>query len=68
MWHGERVRSAKTISGVSTDRKSNQLRVSCSSTDGYSTGAVMDQKRQRVLEFFNNEIERYVIGDLIRLS
>lgn len=28
----------------------------------------MDPKRQRVLEFFDNEIEHYVIGDLVRLS
>ena len=28
----------------------------------------MNLKRQRVLSFFSDEIERYVIGDLIRLS
>ena len=37
---------------------------SCEDSMGYK----MDLKRQRVVGFFTNEIERYVVGDLIRLS
>jgi hypothetical protein len=33
-----------------------------------STEDAMNPRRQRVLEFFSNEIERYVIGDLMCLS